>query len=126
MTKNKQSALNAPIHDQEKGVADWQWQRRSAILLIPLTLWLITSLIHHLGVDASQARAWVKTPLIAVLLGLFSIAMFYHSKLGLQAIIEDYIDHLSTRESLLRVSAFVCWSAMFSALVSIARIVFSS
>ena len=82
-------------HHAEPAVGHWKGQRRSALVLIPLTLWLLYSLIHHIGVAHEQAYAWVSNPLVALLLILFIIALFYHAKLGLQVIIEDYISDIS-------------------------------
>lgn len=96
------------------------------MVLIPLTLWLIYSLIHHLGAPYETARQWVMQPLVAIGLAIFIIAMFYHAKLGLQVIIEDYIATLSSRNSILRISNLLCWLAMFAGLISVAVIVFTT
>jgi succinate dehydrogenase / fumarate reductase membrane anchor subunit len=42
--------------------------------------------------DYGAAIEWVNSPLVAVFLLVFIIALFYHTQLGLQVVIEDYID----------------------------------
>ena len=110
-------------HPKEAGVPHWKWQRRSALVLIPLTLWLLYSLVHHIGAEYSVAQAWVSNPFVALLLIVFVIALFYHGKLGLQVIIEDYISELSVRKSVLRISSLLCWLAIAIGVVSIIKIV---
>ena len=113
--------VNTETHT-EPAVGHWKWQRRSAIVLIPLTLWLLYSLIHHIGTSHAQAYAWVANPLVAALLILFTIMLFYHAKLGLQVIIEDYISDISGRQSILRISNLLCWIAMLIGVLSIIKI----
>ena len=35
---------------------------------------------------------WIKTPVNAVFLILFVVALFYHAQLGMQVVVEDYIE----------------------------------
>jgi len=107
---------------KEPGVPHWKAQRRSALVLIPLSLWVLYSLINNIGASFEDARNWVATPVVAVFLAIFSVALFYHAKLGLQVIIEDYISDISGRQSLIRISNLVCWIAMLVAVASILRI----
>ena len=110
----------------EAGVPHWKWQRRSALVLIPLSLWLLYSLIHHIGVSHEQAYSWVAHPLVALLLILYVSALFYHAKLGLQVIIEDYVSDLSVRQAILKISNLLCWLAMLVGIVSIIKIAVSA
>ncbi len=106
----------------EPGVPHWKAQRRSALILIPLSLWVLFSLVNHIGADFTQARDWVANPLVAVMLAIYASALFYHSKLGLQVIIEDYISDITGRQALIRISNMVCWIAGLVAVGSILRI----
>jgi succinate dehydrogenase / fumarate reductase membrane anchor subunit len=75
----------------KEGVAHWWLQRLTAIALIPLAIWLAFA-VSMLG-DASYEtiRALLETPYVAVLLILLVAATFYHTQLGLQVIVEDYV-----------------------------------
>lgn len=75
----------------KEGVAHWWAQRVTAAALVPLMLWFVVSLALNVGAGYEQARAWVADPFVAVLLVLLLGAGFYHAKLGLQVIIEDYV-----------------------------------
>lgn len=66
-------------------------QRVSAILLVILTLWFAVS-IH--GLDSVRHDVVVDffaTPLHSAMLALLTITMAFHSYLGVQVIIEDYV-----------------------------------
>jgi len=112
--------------EAEAGVPHWKAQRRSALVLIPLSLWVLYSLIHHIGMDFDQARAWVAHPLVALLLIIFVSALFYHAKLGLQVIIEDYVSDISGRQAFIKIFNLICWMAGLVAIASILRIAFGS
>lgn len=74
-----------------EGVEHWWMQRVSAVALIPLMLWFVFSLASCVSGDYESVRAWVATPLVSVMLILMLGAMFYHTALGLQVVLEDYI-----------------------------------
>jgi succinate dehydrogenase / fumarate reductase membrane anchor subunit len=75
----------------KEGVEHWWVQRVTAAALIPLTFWFAVSLIGLIGSDHSAFIAWLRTPLVTVLMVLLLIALFHHMALGLQVVVEDYI-----------------------------------
>lgn len=109
-------------NSNESGVAHWKWQRRTALVLVPLSLWLLFSLVRNIGAPYQQAYDWVANPVVAVLLIIFICALFFHAKLGLQVIIEDYIADLSGRQAILRISNLLSWIAMLLGVVSILKV----
>jgi succinate dehydrogenase / fumarate reductase, membrane anchor subunit len=66
-------------------------QRLTAIVLVPMTLWIMVSLVRMTNVDYATVTQWIAAPLNAVLLLIFLLALFYHALLGVQIVIEDYI-----------------------------------
>ncbi len=76
----------------KEGSHHWWHQRLTAIALVPLSLWFIFSLISMVGADYMTVVYWLRLPYVSVLLILFIVALFYHTVLGLQVVIEDYID----------------------------------
>jgi succinate dehydrogenase / fumarate reductase membrane anchor subunit len=75
----------------KEGAGHWWAQRVSAVALLPLTLWFVASIIAHTGSDYVTFIAWLRTPLATVLMILLLIALFHHTALGLQVVIEDYV-----------------------------------
>jgi len=78
------------------GAGHWWAQRYTAILLIPLTLWMIWALLTVIGATHAEVAAWLGRPWNAVMGLIFVLAMIYHGILGLQVVIEDYVHHRMT------------------------------
>ncbi|WP_339036163.1 succinate dehydrogenase, hydrophobic membrane anchor protein [Bradyrhizobium symbiodeficiens] len=75
----------------KEGAEHWWMTRVSAVALIPLTLWFVASIIAHTGSDYVTFIVWLRMPLVSILMVLLLIALFYHTTLGLQVVIEDYV-----------------------------------
>ena len=91
------------------GVHHWWMQRVTAIALVPLSLWFVYELLNAmLNLGPYYVRGWFGNPLNASLLLLMLIAMFYHGKLGLQVVIEDYVKHPVAKYALLLGNTFFC------------------
>jgi succinate dehydrogenase / fumarate reductase membrane anchor subunit len=81
----------------KEGVDHWWAQRITAIALVPLTLWFVIAVLELIGAGLPTFAAWVGHLLPAVLLILLLVATFYHGALGLQVVIEDYIENEALR-----------------------------
>lgn len=101
------------------GVDHWWSQRFSAILLIPLTLWLVWALSVLAGADYATARSWMAAPWNTAMAILFVVAAFYHGRLGLQVVIEDYVHHRATE---LALQVLVAIAAIVGGLLSVVAI----
>ena len=67
-------------------------QRITAIALIPLVVWLTGSLVAIGTADHAQTVSWIRSPAVSVALLLTIAAAFHHAQLGMQVIIEDYVE----------------------------------
>jgi succinate dehydrogenase / fumarate reductase, membrane anchor subunit len=92
----------------KEGVAHWWAQRVTALALVPLTLWLVIAVIGLVGADHAAFVAWVRSPMPAVLLILLLVATFYHTALGLQVVIEDYVHGEAMRLGSMIVMRLLC------------------
>ncbi len=66
-------------------------QRISAIALALLGLWFLYSMLTVESLDYLGVLRFVASPINAVLLALLSVTVSYHSWLGVQVVIEDYV-----------------------------------
>lgn len=73
------------------GTAHWWAQRLTAVALVPLLLWFSASIAMMTGADIAAVRAWIANPVVSILLVLLAIAAFHHAQLGLQVVLEDYV-----------------------------------
>lgn len=63
----------------------------TAIALLPLTVWLVGSLVAIGTADHAQTVHWIRTPTVSIALLLTIAALFHHAQLGLQVVVEDYV-----------------------------------
>ena len=83
------------------GVHHWWVQRVSAVALIPLSLWFLLSLLALPGFDYASVTTFIGAPWHAVLLCLFIGTVTWHSQLGVQVVIEDYVHSGAAKLTLL-------------------------
>ncbi len=107
------------------GVNHWWMQRITAIALLLLSPWFIYFAVSLIGADQYSVRTAIATPLNATLLVSFLIAMFWHARLGLQVVIEDYI-HGWQEITLQVLIKFIYAIAAIASIIAIGRIVFSA
>lgn len=88
------------------GTGHFWRQRISALALIPLGLWFAFSAASLAGAGHAAAAAFVAKPLNALLLIAFAVTALYHSRLGVQVVIEDYVPKLGQRTALLALNIF--------------------
>jgi len=103
------------------GVEDWWLERVSAVALVPLTIWFTVLIVVHTGDDYAALIAWLRTPLTTTLMVLLLIALFHHSALGLQVVIEDYV-HAGIKIPLLVGMRFGCLALAVAGIVAILKI----
>ena len=75
-----------------EGVGHWWSQRVSSVALVILGLWFISALLRLDDLSFGLVTAWMAKPVNAVLLALLVGTSVYHSQLGVQVVIEDYIE----------------------------------
>jgi len=73
------------------GTGHWWSQRITAVALLPLSVWFIFALVGMPSFEHAAMVVWMGSPLNAILLASLLIALLYHSELGLQVVVEDYV-----------------------------------
>ena len=88
------------------GTDHWWAQRVSAVALLFLGGWFGYSLVRLESQTYLDVIRFIGQPLNAVLLALFSLTLAYHSYLGVQVVIEDYVHTPGTKVVSLLLSRF--------------------
>lgn len=109
----------------KEGTHHFWTQRVSAIALLILTPLFVVPFAINLGDSFEAVRESYSNPFTAIIAALFVITAFYHLKLGLQVVIEDYIHGKAMRTGLIIAMSLFCALAGFAGLFAIAKIAFS-
>ena len=106
-------SLKSPLNSvlglgSAKDGTDHFWgQRVSGIALALLGTWFAIEMVQMPGFSHVDALAFISAPLNSVLLLLLSVTIAYHSYLGVQVVIEDYVHSHGLKLFSLIVSRFV-------------------
>ena len=110
-----------------KGAAEHWWlQRVTAVALLPLGLWLAYALLALPGFDYASVAAWVQQPVTSILLILLVVAIGYHSALGVQVVIEDYVPGHGWKAATLVASTLAHVALSVAAVFAVLKIAFGS
>lgn len=74
------------------GLHHWLAERVTALALVPLTLWFIVSMLRLVGAPQPAVALWAGHPVNAALLLALIIMTFHHMQLGVQVVLEDYVN----------------------------------
>ena len=107
------------------GSEHWWAERVTAVALVPLTLWFVASIIAHIGSDYATLISWLRTPFAFIPMILLVIALFQHTSLGLQVVIEDYV-HSGFRFAAVIAVRLGCFALAAAGILATLRIAFSS
>jgi succinate dehydrogenase / fumarate reductase, membrane anchor subunit len=130
-TGGRPDALRTPLArarglgSAKSGTGHFKWQRATAIVLALLSPWLVGLLVALVGADEAAVREVLARPLNAILLALSAICLFWHAKLGVQVVIEDYVHHRGAQIALLLSNLLACALGAIASLYAIARIAVS-
>jgi len=110
-----------------KGAAEHWWlQRTTAVALLPLGLWLAYALLTLPKFDYTSVVAWVRDPVTSILLILLVVAAGYHSALGVQVVVEDYVSSKGLRAATLMASTLAHVGLTIAAVFAVLKIAFGS
>lgn len=107
-----------------EGPHHWLLQRFTAIGNLVLVLFLLVSFILLPDMAYLTVRDWLSGVLPAFALALLIISVFWHARLGLQVLIEDYVDNSGNKFAALTAVNIATFAGAAFGLFSIARIAF--
>jgi succinate dehydrogenase / fumarate reductase, membrane anchor subunit len=104
------------------GTGHWWAQRVSAVGLLLLGLWFLWSLTQIAGFAQLQVTTWISNPWNSVMLILLCGTLAWHSSLGVQVVIEDYVHGPLLKVVLLLLNRFAHVFVVIAALFAVLRI----
>lgn len=107
-----------------EGTGHFWLQRVTAVANVPLVLFFVVLVIMLNGADYETARATLASPVIAILMLLSVLSVCLHMKLGIQMVIEDYIDGELARPLWLMANIFFCSIVALASVFAILKISF--
>ncbi len=108
------------------GVGHWMAQRVTAVALVVLVPVFLIQILFGFQPGYLNARAWIADPVNAVILIALVSAAFYHMRLGLQVVVEDYIHSSGTKIILLLLNTFAAISMWFVCVFSVLFVALSA
>lgn len=105
-----------------EGLGHWKNERISAIALIPLSLWFLYGAVGLSGASYEEVRAWMAGPINTTFMLLFVVLTFWHTKLGVQVIIEDYVHHEAYKVASLLANAFILTALGAACVVAVLKV----
>lgn len=104
------------------GTSHFWGQRVSGVGMLLLGLWFACSLATMPGFSHAEALAFIGAPMNSVLLLLLVATLSYHSYLGIQVVIEDYVHGHGLKLASLVISRFAHSFLAVAAIYAIIRI----
>ena len=109
----------------KSGTHHWTAQRFTAIGNALLVTWLVASIAMLPAYDYASVSGWLSQPIVAVPMMLMVINLFYHIRLGLQVLIEDYVHEDGLKFATLAILNFYVIGCAAVSLFSVAKIAFA-
>ncbi len=110
----------------KQGAHHWWMQRVTAAGNLLLVSWFVISLVRLPSLSYEVVTGWMASPLVAIALMLLSVNVFWHLRLGLQVLMEDYVHNEASRLGMLILLNFYAIGGAAISVFSIARIAFGS
>ena len=107
------------------GAHHWIVARITAISNLILMTWLLVSFLLRDDYSYASVAGWLSSPIAAVPMILLVVSTFYHAKLGLQVLIEDYIHEPGSKFALLAALNLAAIGGGAFAAFSVARLAFT-
>ncbi len=105
-----------------EGVHHWLLQRFTAAGNLILGLYLVFALLLLPDLTHETVAGWIADPVPACAMALLVISTFWHARLGLQVVIEDYVHVAGTKfAAILALNLFTFAGAAFG-IFSIVRL----
>lgn len=106
----------------KQGAGHWWHERLSSIATLLLFVWFVVSLLRLPSLEYSMVAEWLSSVWNAAGMLLLVAATFWHVKLGMQVIVEDYVHEEGTKTFFLMLLNFAVAVAVAVAAVALFKL----
>jgi succinate dehydrogenase / fumarate reductase, membrane anchor subunit len=108
----------------KSGTSHFWHQRITAVANIPLTIAAVIIMIMLLGRNQAAVAQILGSPAVAIIMLLFIISITTHMRLGMAAVIEDYVHDETAKLVVLMANTFFCIVVGLAAVYGILKLSF--
>ncbi|WP_415155837.1 succinate dehydrogenase, hydrophobic membrane anchor protein [Maritalea sp.] len=108
----------------KEGTGHFWTQRMTAVANVPLMLFLVWLVVSLIGADRAQMVATFSNPVITAFTILTIVSASIHMRLGLQVVIEDYVQAEGSKLVLILLNTFFSYGVAAVAVVSLLKLSF--
>jgi succinate dehydrogenase membrane anchor subunit len=105
-----------------RGTETFWRQRVTAVANIPLVIFLILAIVSHIGSSYGEVKAYLASPIVAVVMLALVVSAAIHLRIGLKEIIEDYVHGEGAKVVAILLATFFAYGVALAALLAIVKI----
>ena len=110
----------------KEGAEHWWAQRLTAVALVPLGLWFAFALGGLDDLSYGSVVAFIGQPVNSILLILTVFTLTYHSHLGVQVVVEDYVHGPSIKIVTIVVISFAHVAVAVAGVFAVLKVAFGA
>ncbi len=104
------------------GSHHWLVQRFTAVGNLLLVLWLVASLLMLPDLGYIAVKEWISGPLPASAMALLIVTTFWHARLGMQVMLEDYVHDSASKFALFALLNLAAFGGAAFGLICVIRL----
>jgi succinate dehydrogenase / fumarate reductase membrane anchor subunit len=110
----------------KSGAHHWWIERVTAVALVPLGIWLVLSLLWLPDHGHATVSRWIGSGANPTLLLLTLLSMTWHSRLGVQVVVEDYVHGAALKGVTLMLIAFAHIALAVAGSIAVLKLAFAA
>ena len=127
MTAPKSASMRTPLARvrnlgaSHSGTSDFWRQRLTAVAMVLLIVPVIVVVLMLIGSNQAGAKQIFSSLPIAIIMLLFIVASAWHMKIGMQVVIEDYIQNEKLKLASVMANNFFCIAVALASIYAILK-----